>query len=95
MLGIILDMVALAAITSLLARQNMFDEWREFVLFACGLAVIGAVLFFSEVPPLVAFSAYFGAVLVGMRFVIGASWAGAAVGASLFLGYKVLLAAVL
>jgi len=94
-LGIVLDMVALGAITSLLARQSMFDEWQDFILFACGLAVISAVLYFSRIPPLVAFSAYFGAVLVGMRFVIGASWAGAAVGASLFLGYKVLVSALL
>ena len=95
MLGIVLDMAALAGITSLLARQNMFDEWREFVLFACGLAILGFVLFLSAIPPVVALALYFGAVLVGLRFLVGASWVGAALGATLFLAYKLLLAAVL
>jgi len=95
MLGILLDVVALGAITTLLARQNMFDEWRDFVFFACGLSVIGFFLFHSGMPPEVALAAYCVLTFAGMRFVIGASWLGAAIGAALFIGYKFLVSSIL
>lgn len=95
MLGILLDVAALWLIATFLAKENMADDMMRFVLLAGALLVVGVGVTFSGAPLELALSAWFGTLLLGMRFVIGASWLGAIIGAILFLGYRILLGMVL
>ena len=95
MLGLALDVVALWVITSLLARQNMADEFFRFFLLAAVLLAVGLVLFFAGLPPLIVFAIYFGFLLCGMRYWIGATWLGSVIGAVAFVAYRLVLESVL
>lgn len=67
----------------------------RFLLLAGTLLIVSLGVTFSEAPPALAFSAWFGTLLLGMRFLIGANRVGSLIGAVLFLGYRILLGLIL
>jgi hypothetical protein len=69
----------------------MWEEWRRFALFALALVAVGVVLAFAAVHSALALGIYLALLLGGMRFVIGATWLGATIGAAIFLAYKIVL----
>ncbi len=91
MLVLLLDVVALWAITSFLAKQNMSEEMFRFVVFAAVLILSGALIVFGGAPPALALATWFIVLFFGMKFWIGASWLGSVIGAALFVAYRLLL----
>lgn len=77
-------------ITSFLAKRNMSEELLRFVLFAGVLVFVGLGLAIARAPAVLALSAWFGILLIGMKF-----WLGAVIGAGVFLGYRLLLSLIL
>ena len=95
MIALVFDVAALWLIATFLAGQSMADDRNRFLLVAGLLMVVGVGVTFSDVPAELAFAAWFGTLLLGMKFVIGASWLGSFIGGLLFLGYRVLLGMIL
>ena len=88
MLGILLDVVAIWAIASLLAQRDLSEDWFRFVIFALGLVVVSVIILVGGIPPLLMLPLYIAAVTAGMRFIVGASWLGAIIGAAIFVAYR-------
>ena len=91
MLGIALDVLALWAIASLMARRNMAEDWFRFFIFAAGLIVAGVLTFLAG-NPVLALAVYFVVLFLGMRFLIGATWLGSLIGSVLFVVYRIIFA---
>ena len=91
MFGILLDAVALWVITVALAKRDVSEDLLRFFVFAAVLAAVGVGLVLGEVGLPLAIAMYFAVFMLGMKFFIGASWAGAAVASLIFAGYRVAL----
>ena len=88
MVGIFLDVVAIWSRGSLLAQRNLSEDWFRFVMFALGLVVVSVIILVGSIPPLLMLPLYIAAVTAGMRFIVGASWVGAFIGAAIFVAYR-------
>ena len=80
MLVVILDVAALWLIATFLSGQSMADDRNRFLLLAGVLLVVSVGVTLSDVPAELAFAVWFGTLLLGMKYLIGASWLGSFIG---------------
>ena len=93
---IALDAFALFVIVKILTRLHMTaaggwftEDGTRVFMFAGGLAAVGIMASFAGAPFAVALAISLTAVCLGMRFAVGASWPGTAIGSVAFILWKV------
>ncbi len=88
MLGLFLDAGLLLGIFSIFARQNLSSEFFRFFITAALLSLVYFLVAFTA-PPAIALLVYLAAVLLAMKYIVGATWLGSALGSVVYIGAKI------
>ena len=94
----LVDACLLVIIVSLMARENILDEWLMYLL-SVATVVAGSIVLLLLLPEINVFVAWglisFGMLPAALKFINGLTWQGAFAVAGVFFGIKVLLSFVL